>query len=79
LKKKTKWTIDIQEPARHDLRKIDRKTALDILKFLSGYIADLDDPRSVGDALTGPLGDYWRYRYGDYRIVAGIQDNILKI
>jgi len=58
---------------------MDRATALDILKYLSGYIADLDDPRSVGDALTGPLGDFWRYRYGDYRIVADIQDRVLKI
>lgn len=38
-------------------------------------VAKLDNPRSIGDALTGPdFGQYWRYRVGDYRIICEIQD-----
>jgi mRNA interferase RelE/StbE len=40
----------------------------------------LDDPRSIGEALTGPtLGDRWKYRVGDYRIIADIQDKVLVV
>jgi mRNA interferase RelE/StbE len=35
----------------------------------------LDDPRSLGVALKGEeLGDLWRYRVGDYRILCRIED-----
>jgi len=40
----------------------------------------LDDPRSIGDALKGSrLGNLWKYRVGDYRIIADIEDGALKI
>jgi mRNA interferase RelE/StbE len=35
----------------------------------------LDDPRSIGEALKGAkLGDFWKYRVGDYRVIARIED-----
>ncbi len=37
------------------------------------------DPRELGKALKGPLGDLWRYRVGDYRILCDIQDGILTV
>jgi mRNA interferase RelE/StbE len=43
-------------------------------------VAVLDDPRSIGEALVGPrLGDRWKYRVGDYRIIADIQDDVLVV
>jgi mRNA interferase RelE/StbE len=34
----------------------------------------------IGEALTGPeLGRYWKYRVGDWRIIAEIQDQALRI
>jgi mRNA interferase RelE/StbE len=42
-------------------------------------LAPLDDPRSTGKALTGPLGGLWRYRIGDYRVICSIEDAILRI
>ena len=49
-----------------------------ILAFLRERVAELEDPRSVGEALKGSrLGDFWKYRVGDYRIVASIQDEAL--
>ena len=39
-----------------------------------------DDPRSVGAALKGSkLGEFWKYRVGDCRIVANIEDGALRI
>jgi mRNA interferase RelE/StbE len=43
-------------------------------------VAKLDDPRSIGAALKGSkLGELWKYRVGDYRIIAEIQDKVLLI
>jgi mRNA-degrading endonuclease RelE of RelBE toxin-antitoxin system len=46
-----------------------------IIRFLFERVAQLEDPRSIGDALKGSeLGELWKYRVGDYRIIASIED-----
>jgi mRNA interferase RelE/StbE len=43
-------------------------------------VALLDDPRSLGAALRGSsLGEFWKYRVGDYRIIASIEDAAVRI
>jgi len=37
-------------------------------------VENLPDPRSVGRALVGVLGRFWRYRVGDYRLICDICD-----
>ena len=38
----------------------------------------LDNPRSIGEALKGStLGEFWKYRVGDYRVIASIEDRAL--
>ena len=62
-------------PPMRDLSKLDRQTARSILTFLYGRVAALDDPRSIGEALRGSrLGEFWKYRIGDYRVIARIED-----
>lgn len=39
----------------------------------------MDNPRSTGKALTGPLGGLWRYRVGDCRVICDIQDGALRV
>jgi mRNA interferase RelE/StbE len=74
------WKVEFDSSAVRELGKIDPQIARRILAFLHERIAKLDDPRSVGDALKGSkLGDFWKYRVGDYRIIASIQDNTLSI
>jgi len=74
------WTIELSGLAQKNLRQLDQQTRLRILKFLHERIARLDDPRSIGDALKGSkLGDFWKYRVGDYRIIVDIQDDTLCI
>jgi len=70
-----KRLIEFEKEAEKELRKLDRQIARRIVKFLRERVAVLDNPRSIGQALTGSvLGDYWKYWVGDYRIVADIQD-----
>jgi mRNA interferase RelE/StbE len=40
----------------------------------------LGDPRRIGEALKGSkLGEFWKYRVGDYRIISHIEDGELLI
>jgi mRNA interferase RelE/StbE len=73
-------TIEFSPVAQKELKKLDHQTAKRILKFLNDRIAPLDNPRLIGEALTGSeLGSYWKYRVGDWRIIAEIQDKALRI
>ena len=69
------WAIDYAAAARTRLRKLDRRTAKHIVDFMDERIASSQDPRSLGQALTGSrLSEYWRYRLGDMRIICDIRD-----
>jgi mRNA interferase RelE/StbE len=74
------WRIRFDPAAEKELKKLDRLDTLRILRFLSDRVAKLDDPRGIGEALKGAkLGSLWKYRVGDYRIIADIQDGELCI
>lgn len=73
------WRINYTDSARLQLRKLDKQTAQRILDYMDERIAPLEDPRSTGKPLTGPLGEFWRYRVGDYRIICDIQDGALLV
>lgn len=73
------WTIDYTQTALNQLRKLDKQSARRILDFLDKRVAQRDDPRSTGKALTGPLGGLWRYRVGDFRVICEIQDGELRV
>ena len=73
------WTIEYTDTAKTQLRKLDRKTARRIVDYMDERVAPLDNPRSVGRALTGPLGGLWRYRVGNCRIICDIQDRVMRV
>jgi len=51
-----------------------------VLRFLADRVQGSDDPRTLGEALKGPVvGRYWKYRVGDYRIICDIQDALLLV
>jgi mRNA interferase RelE/StbE len=69
------WKIEFDPAAERELGKLDPQIARRILKFLFERVAPLDDPRSIGEALKGSrLGEFWKYRLGDYRIISRIED-----
>ena len=74
------WKVELDEAAEHELDKLDPQVARRILSFLFDRVAKLDDPRSIGEALKGSkLGEFWKYRVGDYRIIADIEDSALRV
>ena len=61
------------------LKKLDKPTARRIVDYMDERISEMDNPRSTGKALTGPLGGLWRYRVGDCRVICDIQDGALRV
>jgi mRNA interferase RelE/StbE len=74
------WEIEFSEAGFKNLSSLDKPVAARIRKFLLERLAELDDPRSIGEALKGTsLGDYWKYRVGDYRVIVAIEDSTVRI
>ena len=69
------WRIEFDRDAARDLRKLGANAHRLILRYLRERIATTEDPRRFGHALTGDLKGLWRYRVGDFRIVAAIEDD----
>ena len=69
------WRVEFDRAAARDLRKLGSQAERLILRYLRERIATADDPRRFGHALTGDRQGLWRYRVGDYRIVASIEDD----
>lgn len=59
--------------------KLDRGIARRIVDYMDKRVALREDPCSIGKVLTGPLGEFWRYRVGDYRVICAIEDGALRI
>ncbi|HAU8744843.1 TPA: type II toxin-antitoxin system RelE/ParE family toxin [Escherichia coli] len=73
------WTINYSDRALKSLRKMDKQNARRIVDFMDLRIAVAADPRKSERPLKGELGEFWRYRVGDYRILCEIRDDELII
>ena len=68
------WRVEFDRAAARDLRKLGTDAERRVLSYLRKRIAGSGDPRRFGHPLTGDLQGFWRYRVGDCRIVAAIED-----
>ena len=69
------WRIEVSETAEKQLAKLDQPVAKRLRSVLRERLASLDDPRSIGQALRGSeLGEFWKYRVGDWRLICQIKD-----
>jgi len=74
------YRVELSEGVDRELDKLDAQHCQRILRFLNERVAKLDDPRSIGQALRGSrLGEFWKYRVGDYRLICRIEDDRLLI
>jgi mRNA interferase RelE/StbE len=74
------WKIEFQRAAVKQLGALTKSDANRIVSFLTDRIARDGNPRRTGAALQGSeLGNFWRYRVGDYRIICDIQDHKLVV
>ena len=68
------WTIEFDAKVDKDMARLAPKERQRILRFLKERVAPLDNPRDLGEALAGPLSGTWKYRVGDYRIIARFEN-----
>jgi mRNA interferase RelE/StbE len=73
------WTVKFSTRAVKSLKRIDRPNQELILKFMTEKVAKNPDPISLAKKLSGNLGDFYRFRLGDYRIVCEVQNQELII
>ena len=73
------FTVEYTQQAVRDLRKLDKYTASLILGWIEKNLVDCENPRQHGKGLTANRSGQWRYRVGDYRILADIQDEKIVI
>jgi mRNA interferase RelE/StbE len=74
-----KYRVEYTKAAVKQFKKMDRQIAALILSYIEKNLVDCENPRTHGKALQGNLSDKWRYRIGDYRILAKIEDDTIVI
>lgn len=71
------YEISTTDKFDKSFKKLDRQAQRIIKTLIEQKLMERDDPRVHGKALTANRSGQWRYRVGDYRILAEIQDNKL--
>ena len=74
-----KWTINIEEKAQKQIRKLDKNSQVLVLKYIYTKILKTQDPYILGKALTGKMKGLWRYRVNKYRIVCKIKNEQVNV
>lgn len=71
------WTVEFDDAAAKELRKLDKQVQQEILRYFRERIATDEDPRRFGKPLSRELAGLWRYRVRNYRIICNIEDDKL--
>lgn len=72
------YKVIYTKKALKQLKKLDAFTRSSILFWIDKHLQGTHDPRQHGKGLTANRSGEWRYRVGDYRILANIfEDEIV--
>lgn len=74
-----RYKIQVTENFRKNLKKLDKQYIRLINNWIIKNLLDIENPTVKGKALTGNLKGIWRYRIGDYRLFAKIENDKLII
>lgn len=74
-----KFRVEFSRDALKELKKLDKHTAAMIIGWIRKNLDGCENPRQHGKGLTANRSGQWRYRVGDYRLLADIQDNRIVI
>lgn len=73
------FAVRYESSFEKNLKKLDKAQAKLILAWIKKNLVETIEPRAQGKALQGQFKGLWRYRVGNYRIIAEIKDNELII
>ena len=71
------YKVAYLDSVQEDLKKLDKAIARKILNRIETYLAC--DPKELGKPLKGEFQGYWRYRWGDYRVIYKISEREILI
>jgi len=71
------WRIEFEDAAKKEFARLDRQAQKRIRKYLRERVSE--NPRDFGEPLRKNLSGLWKYRVGDYRVVAKIIDDIVLV
>lgn len=74
-----KFKVEFTDRAVKDLKKLDRHTAALILGWVRKNLENCENPRAHGKGLTANRSGQWHYRVGDYRLLAEIEEDKIRI
>lgn len=69
------YRVVFSQAAAREIRKMDKHVAAFILAWINKNLDGCENPRQHGKGLTANHSGKWRYRIGDYRLIADIQDD----
>ena len=67
--------VEFSKAALKEFKKLDAQTARLILGWIKKNLEGCEDPKQHGKGLTANRSGQWRYRVGDYRLLAEIQED----
>lgn len=73
------YKVIYEKKAIKSLSKIDKAQQVIIIAWIEKNLVNTSTPKKFGKALKGNFKEYWRYRIGDYRIIANICDDKIQI
>ncbi len=73
------YHVAVTPAAKKSLQKMDPGVRTMLLKWIRRNLENCENPRAHGKALAGNLSGLWRYRVGDYRLIAQIEDERIVI
>ena len=73
------WHVKLSDEARKQLKKLDRHTAALLTNWMRKNLEGCEDPRAHGKGLSANRAGQWRYRVGDYSLLAELHDGELLI
>ena len=74
-----RYEVRFSGKALKALKRMDRQKARLIFAWVNKNLNGTDNPRQHGKALVANKKGFWRYRLGDYRLIAEIDDNEIRI
>jgi mRNA interferase RelE/StbE len=73
------WRVRFEKRALKDMARLGSVDRERVARFIRDRIASKDNPREIGEALAGPFAGLWKYRIGDYRVIASIDDRAITV
>ena len=73
------YKVEVTQRFEKEFKKLDKYTQKMIKSWIEKNLIGCSNPRQHGKGLTANRSGQWRYRVGDYRLIADIQDDKILI